>query len=78
MPLKKSIHIYVGESRSAVAYVLDCSLEVNEFKFQSRYYVHFQTKTFWKSINSPIHLIYGVNNVTAVIIFTQPLRSGRI
>ena len=30
--------------REVMAKVLDCNLEVSEFKLQSRYYVHFWTK----------------------------------
>ena len=32
------------------AYVLDCDVVVSEFELQSRYYVHFQTNTFWKGM----------------------------
>ena len=31
--------------------VLDCSLEVNEFELQLRYYFHFRTNTLRKDMN---------------------------
>ena len=37
-----------------MAKVLDCSLELSKFELQSCYYVHFQTNTLEKDINSVI------------------------
>ena len=34
-----------------MARLLDCSLEVNVFELQSRYYIHFQTNTLGKGVN---------------------------
>ena len=34
-----------------MAKVLDCGRVVNEFELQTRYYVHFWTKTLWKNMN---------------------------
>ena len=34
--------------------VLDCDDVVNEFEFQSNYYVHFRTNTFEKGMNHQI------------------------
>ena len=34
-----------------VANVLDCDIEVSEFKLQSRYFVHFRTNNLGKSMN---------------------------
>ena len=39
--------------------VLNCSLEVNEFKLQSRYYVHFLTNTLGKDMNPFISQTIG-------------------
>ena len=45
--------------RGIVANVLDCGLEVNEFEFQSRYYVHFRTNNLGKGMNPLIYLDMG-------------------
>ena len=37
-----------------MAKVLACSLKVSEFKFQSCYYVHFQTNTLGKDMIPPV------------------------
>ena len=43
------------ESRCDVmAHMLNCDIIVSRFELQSRYYVHFQTKTFEKDMNSLI------------------------
>ena len=34
-----------------MAKMLDCSLQVSEFEFQLRFYVHFRTYTIEKSVN---------------------------
>ena len=39
--------------------VLVCDLEVNEFELQSGYFVHFQTNTPGKSMNSLILPVIG-------------------
>ena len=49
--------------RGVIAYVLDCDIEVNEFKLQSCYYVPFQTNTLEKSINPSILSSYGLNSI---------------
>ena len=57
-------------SHSVVANALYCSLEVSEFEFQLRYYVHFWTNTFQKSMDLLILLpSYGLNSITAVFFF---------
>ena len=43
---------------STVANVLDCDIEVNELESQSCYYVHFQTNTFEKGMNT----LYSLSN----------------
>ena len=40
--------------RDVMAKVMDCGLEVCEFELQSRFYVHFQTNTIRKGMNSLI------------------------
>ena len=40
-----------GESpHGVVTKVLDCGIEVNEFEFQSRYYVHFRNNALKKGM----------------------------
>ena len=41
-------------SRREVVRVLGCDVEVSEFEFQSRYYVHFRTNTLGKGMNALI------------------------
>ena len=41
----------MGNCQSIMFKVLDCSLEVSEFKLQSWYYVHFQINALWKGMN---------------------------
>ena len=43
--------IVLGSPQGVVAKVLDCGLEVNEFKLKSGSYVHFQTNTLGKGMN---------------------------
>ena len=45
-----------GWSYGIMVQVLDCSLEVSEFKLHSCYYVHFRTITLRKGINPPTQL----------------------
>ena len=47
--------------------VLDCSLKVSEFEFQSRYYVHFRTNPLGKGMNSVIPPATHLNSITAVL-----------
>ena len=42
--------------------VLDCDILVSEFELQSRYHVHFRTKTFRKYMISFILSSYGLNS----------------
>ena len=37
--------------RGVMVKVIDYSLEVNEFKLHSRYYVQFRTNILWKGMN---------------------------
>ena len=42
-----------------MANVLNCDIVVNEFKFQSRYYIYFLTNTLGKGMNPFIHPAMG-------------------
>ena len=50
------------------AKVLDCDLKVSNFKFKSSYYVHFQTNTLKKGMESPHLPCYGLNSTTTVLL----------
>ena len=43
--------IFYLNLKQEVPNVLDCDIIVSKFKFQSRYYVPFQTNAFGKGIN---------------------------
>ena len=45
--------------RSIMVKAMDCVIVVNEFGCQSRYYVHFQTNTLGKSMNTLIFPAVG-------------------
>ena len=51
--------------RGVVANMLNCDIVVNEFKFESRYYVHFSTYTFVKGKNPliPNDRLYSTTTV---------------
>ena len=68
-----------------MAKVFDCSFEVNEFELQSFHYIHFWTNTLGIIARLKFELAYDEAAVQRVnhyaidfILFTQPLRSGRI
>ena len=46
---------------------MDCSVEVSEFEFQSRYYSNFRTNTLEKGMNLPYSL-QQLNSITAVFL----------
>ena len=46
--------------RGVVTNVLDCDIGVSKFEFQSHYYVHFQSNTLGKGVNSFIFPAMGV------------------
>ena len=58
--------------------VLDCSLKVSEFKLQSCYYIHFQTNTLRKSLNSPLPSSNGLKSIIAVLLQRWPHDNPRI
>ena len=47
-------------SRGEVANVLGCNIVVSEFELQLRYYIHFQTNTLGKHINSLISACWAI------------------
>ena len=51
MQLNKETKPRKSSSRGVVAKVLFCYIIVNEFEFQSCYYIHFRTNTIGKGIN---------------------------
>ena len=51
-----------------VAKVLDCKIVVCEFELQSRYYVHFRTKTFEKTMSTFIPSCYGLNSTFTILL----------
>ena len=55
-----SIHIYAGVPNNAEANVFVSNIVVSGFEFQSRYYVHFQTNTLGKGMNTLIPTIHVV------------------
>ena len=48
--------------------VLDCDLEVSEFKPHLSYYVHFWTNTLGNRSEPPYSLSYGLDGITAVFL----------
>ena len=57
-----------GDPKSLVATVLNCSLVVNEFEFQSRYRIPFRIITQGKSMNPLIYPISVFNSITAFLL----------
>ena len=57
-------HIYWWTPYDVMAKLLDCSLKVSEFEFQSHHYIHFWTSTLWKDIEAPYGFGYGLNSIT--------------
>ena len=51
-----------------MAKVLDCSVEVNEFKLQLCYYAQFWAITPEKSVEHFYPFSYGLNSITAVLL----------
>ncbi len=47
--------------------VLNCELEGSEFKFQSRYYVHFQINIFGEGMNPLIAISHGLSTTTGIL-----------
>ena len=44
--------MYKGSRLSVVTNELDCDIVVKKFELQSHYYIHFQTNTLGKGINT--------------------------
>ena len=51
--IKKCWNRCEGDPCDVTAKELDCVLKINEFKFKSLYYFHFQTNTLRKGMTSP-------------------------
>ena len=47
---------------------LDCRIVASEFVLQLRYYVHFRSNTFGKSMNPTYPSCYGLNSATTVLL----------
>ena len=47
---------------------MDCGIVVNEFEFQSRYYVHFRRKYPWERYEPPYPPSYGLDSTTTVLL----------
>ena len=70
--LKKILEYIRGNPSDLVVNVLACDIGVSKFKLQSRYCVHFLTRTFEKGMNSlsPSHLL---NSTTAFLLTRRVL-----
>ena len=44
------VHSIFGNLYGIIAKVLNCGIKISTFKFQSCYYIHFQTNTLWNGI----------------------------
>ena len=50
-----------------VGTMLGCDIVLSKFELQSRYYIHFQTHTFWKGINFPT--LTAMSEVVLLLLF---------
>ena len=59
-----------GSSRGIVANMLNCNIVLSEFELQLCYYIHFQTNTLRKGMNSLIIPTpsYGLYSTTTVLL----------
>ena len=57
-----------GCPRGVMIKAMDCGIVVSEFKFQSRYYVHFWANTLGKGMNPSYPPSYGLNSTTIVLL----------
>ena len=60
-------YLNLGCPHGVMVKVMDRGIVVNEFIFQSRYYVHFWANTLGKGMNSLIPPRYGLNSTTTVL-----------
>ena len=58
-----------GSPRGIRVKALDCGIIASEFVLQSRYYVYFQTNTLGERYEPPYPPSYGLNSVTAVLLW---------
>ena len=61
---------YLGVSpHGVVVKVLDCDIVVSEFNFQFSCYIHFQTNTHGKGMNTLSLPSSELNNTTSILLF---------
>ena len=58
-----------GSPHGVMVNVLNSNIEVSEFKLQSHYYIHFQTNTHGKGMNSQYPSNYRLNSTTTVLLW---------
>ena len=58
-----------GSTWRLMVNVLDNDVKICEFKLQLNYYVHFWTNTVGKGMNPSYPLSYGLNSITAAILY---------
>ena len=66
-PLIFVLRPYNTNPRGVVANVSDCDIFVNEFKFQSCYYVHFWNNAFRKGMNPLIPAVPVNSTITLIL-----------
>ena len=54
--------------RAAVANMLDYDIIISKFELELCDYIHFQTNTLGKGMNSLTTLCYGLNSTTTVLL----------
>ena len=57
-----------GCPRGVMVEAMVCKIVAREFKLQLRYYVHFQTNTLGKGMNTRYPPSYGLNSTTTVLL----------
>ena len=48
--------------------MLNCDIEVTEFKLRSNYYINFRINNVGKDMKPLIHLSYWLNSITVVVL----------
>ena len=61
---RHNVHLFSGSLRGAMVKILGCENVLNEFEFQSRNYVPFQTNTLGEKHELPNSPSYGLNSIT--------------
>ena len=62
--LKLELTLFRASPRDVMAKALECGLEVSEFEFQSRYFIHFRTNKIFVAIRSPMKVYMSLNKET--------------